>query len=253
MSALQKRKKAGLNSLILRISGLVAMCADYVYTYLFPGRYWVMNMEWLAFPLFAFLLAEGFMKTSDKKLYLRRLIVFAVISEFPYDYLTSAKFFSLDTQSVMVTLLIGFLCIWALSWIREKAGNVALTGISAAALAWIGTFAALRLGAFMGRYGVIIIIIFYVSLNVTYTRLMQLGAFLILALAIASDYMSTKPIGGYIYSFPAQIFIFAALILIAFYNGERGPNSRPVKIACYLAYPVITLITAILFASGVRF
>ena len=184
------------------------MCADYVYTYLFPGRYWVMNMEWLAFPLFAFLLAEGFMKTSDKKLYLRRLIVFAVISEFPYDYLTSAKFFSLDTQSVMVTLLIGFLCIWALSWIREKAGNVALTGISAAALAWIGTFAALRLGAFMGRYGVIIIIIFYVSLNVTYTRLMQLGAFLILALAIASDYMSTKPIGGYIYSFPAQIFIF---------------------------------------------
>ncbi len=247
LSETEKYDKRGLNSLILRLLGLAAMTVDYVYTYLIEGRFWVMNLEWFAFPIFAFLLAEGFQKTSDKRLYLRRLIVFAIISEFPYDYLNSARAFSMERQSVMLTLLIGYLCMWLVSIIREKAGNVALTGISAAVICFIGTFAATRMNAYMGRYGIIIIMIFHIALNVTYSRLFELGAFMVLVLTIASDYMSTKPMGGYIYRVPSQIFALLALIPIALYDGKRGPNTRPLKIAYYAAYPIITLVIALLF------
>lgn len=47
----------------------------------------------IAFPVYAFLLTNGFRKTSDRVRYLSRMLLFAVISQIPYSLLTGGNFF----------------------------------------------------------------------------------------------------------------------------------------------------------------
>ena len=65
-------------------------------------------MRWAAFPIFAYLLTEGYEKTTSRQLYLRRLALFTVIAEVPYDLLFFAQPVRWQSQSVMLTLLIGW-------------------------------------------------------------------------------------------------------------------------------------------------
>ena len=67
----------------------------------------------LSFPIYCFLLVEGFYHTRDKKKHLYRLLLFAVVSEVPYDMI-HGHFINLLGQSVMVGLLIGYIMIWIL-------------------------------------------------------------------------------------------------------------------------------------------
>lgn len=63
----------------------------------------------IAFPIFCFLLVQGFLYTSSRKKYLIRLAVFAVISEIPFDLALKDQFFDFQYQNVYFTLLIGLL------------------------------------------------------------------------------------------------------------------------------------------------
>ena len=65
----------------------------------------------LAFPVFCFLLVEGFMHTHDVKKYFLNLLLFAVISEPIYDLANCGHLFSVDQQNVIFTLLLGLLAI----------------------------------------------------------------------------------------------------------------------------------------------
>lgn len=67
----------------------------------------------MAFPLFAFLLVEGFLHTRDWKKYGLRLFGAAVLSEIPFDLMASGTWLDFEYQSVMVTLFIGLLAMAA--------------------------------------------------------------------------------------------------------------------------------------------
>lgn len=73
----------------------------------------------LAFPLFAYLLVDGFFRTRSKERFFVRLFVFAVISEVPFDLMRSAKLLDFSKQNVMWTLLFGFGAMWLLEGIRK--------------------------------------------------------------------------------------------------------------------------------------
>ena len=89
-----------------------------------PGR--------LAFPIYCFLLGEGFLHTHDLKKYALRMLGFALISEWPFDW----AFFSgvyWGHQNVYFTLLLGLLAMKALDTFRTGEGTPDARGILCAA------------------------------------------------------------------------------------------------------------------------
>ena len=99
----------------------------------------------LAFPIFCFLLIEGFIYTSNRWKYAARLAVFALISEIPFD-LAFNDLFYMGYQNVFFTLLIGLLVMQGFCLIKERANDkkwlpyMAVAGAIAAGFAIAYTF-----------------------------------------------------------------------------------------------------------------
>ena len=72
----------------------------------------------IAFPLFCFLLIHGFMHTHSRLKYVGNLLLFALLSELPFDFLFYDGI-DFAHQNVFWTLLIGLLMIWALEAVNQ--------------------------------------------------------------------------------------------------------------------------------------
>lgn len=99
----------------------------------------------ISFPLFCFLLVQGFLHTRNKLKYAGNLLLFALLSEFPFDFMLSHTL-DFTSLNVLFTLFIGLLTLWGI----EKAKSnflliipVTLAGMAAAAFlstdySWMG-------------------------------------------------------------------------------------------------------------------
>ena len=86
----------------------------------------------LAFPLFCFLLVEGFVHTHNVKGYLGRLVLFGLLSEVPFDLAFFRTPFDPSAQNVYWTLALGVLAMALLQKSEDADGNAAWTGRLAA-------------------------------------------------------------------------------------------------------------------------
>ncbi len=82
----------------------------------------------LAFPIFCFLLVEGFVHTRDVKGYLGRLFLFALISEVPFDLAFFRTPFDPSAQNVYWTLALGVLAMAGLKHFEKPDGSAQLEG-----------------------------------------------------------------------------------------------------------------------------
>lgn len=101
----------------------------------------------ISFPIFCYVLAQGFLTTRNVKKYLLRLSVFALLSEIPFDLAFSGKVTDMRQQNVLFTMLIGLLVLCGMQHLKEaymqQRVAVVLIGCAAAVLfrtdySWFG-------------------------------------------------------------------------------------------------------------------
>lgn len=202
-------KRFGLNGFALKWIAVVTMAIDHTGMALFPQYVIFRIIGRLAFPIYCFLLVEGAVHTSNKGKYLGRLLLFAVISEIPFDLVRTGKLISWDAQNVFFTLFLGLAAVFLLQSRINKTGSVA----ACAALLFAAQYACVDYGG----GGVFIILLFYIFRS----RLLAKSA----AFAAATFFLY----GG------LQNYAILSLIPVLCYNGKRGPG---MKYFFYAFYPV---------------
>ena len=170
----------------------------------------------LAFPLFCFLLVEGYLHTKNVKKYALRLGLFALLSEVPFDLAVYQSYFNLSGQNVFFTLFIGLMVLWGLDYFTKTLTDAMLPFRYLVPLT--GILAAQFLQTDYAGYGILLIFLLYECRN---NRKLQCiaGAFL----TLFSSYTA-----------------WIAFVFIWFYNGERGKQLP--KYFFYAFYPVHLLV-----------
>ena len=227
------QKKLPLNAMALRILALVLMLMDHMWATVVPGNDWMTMVGRLAFPIFAFQIAEGYYHTSNFKRYAQRLLLFALISEIPFNFLMMSSPVYPFHQNAMFTLLLGLLGLRAIDQAKQngnwwKALGVVRLGILGGAVGFVD----------YGYQGVLTVIAFGVLRGFPGAKPAQLLAMVLLHGVLQEG--RVYPVGPV--EIPSQILAVLALIPIWLYNGEQGPKSKVLQYGAYAFYPVHMLI-----------
>lgn len=202
-----------MTTFTLKMIAIVSMLIDHVGYVLFPKTLIFRLIGRLAFPIFAYLIAEGFTHTRDVKKYLFRLGIFALVSEIPFDLASTGKVLEFGHQNVFFTLFLGLATIVLVS----KTKNILLQFVSVFVIAALARF----LRTDYQSTGVMMIALFYIF------RERKVEKFF--AVAILVLMMSGK----------LQSLCLLSFIPIALHNGKQGPK---MKLFFYLFYPLHLLL-----------
>ena len=185
------------------------MFIDHMGAVFFPGELMFRYIGRIAFPIFAFLLVEGYFHTRDVRRYMLRLGLFAVISEIPYDLAFRETILEFEHQNVFFTLFIGVAMMYALEkspqW-QAKAAEVLLA-----------MWAASLLCSDYRYKGILLIAVSY-FLRGRKREEFVLGAG-----------------WNFLWNWEIQGYGALASVPIAMYSGQRG---RSMKYFFYLFYPL---------------
>ena len=100
-----------ISAAALHIIAMALMLMDHLWATIFPDQEWLTCAGRLAFPIFAFMAVEGYFHTHSFQKYALRLLLFAVLSEVPFDLMYGGTWFYPVHQNVIWTLLMGLLGI----------------------------------------------------------------------------------------------------------------------------------------------
>ena len=114
------RKPIALSAATLRVLAMVLMLCDHTWALLLPEEQWLTCIGRLAFPIFAFLLAEGFFHTHSLKRYCLRMLFWAVVTEIPFNLMMAGAPLYPYHQNVLWTFLIALLLMAALDQVRQR-------------------------------------------------------------------------------------------------------------------------------------
>ena len=244
MADTQKRK-FGIDAFTLHVLAMAFMLSDHVWATVGSAQEWLTAVGRLAFPIFAFMLAEGFRRTKSVKRYALRLAILALISEVPFDLMYGATVFYPFHQNVIFTFLIALLCMLAISSVK-KLGKAPLTALACIAAAGAGWFLGTLLMTDYGGEGVLTVLLFYIFPGEKrWQKVCQLVGMAVLNCVLLASLVYPVSIFGLSLELPEQGLALLSLIPIWLYSGEQGIHTRAARIFCYAFYPAHMLILAL--------
>lgn len=202
-----------LDSFQLKCIAIVSMALDHTGAVLYPSQIWLRCLGRIAFPIFCFLIVEGFFHTHDVRRYMGRLGVFALISEIPYDLAFRGVPLEYAHQNVFFTLLIGIGMVVLLERNREWPVK--------AVILLLAMWLAVLIRSDYNFRGVLLIFVFYIFHESRWLAVTAGGLW------------------NFLYQGVIQKYGVLSVLPLALYNGERG---RKMKYFFYIFYPAHLLL-----------
>jgi len=217
-----------MNNLTLKIIAVVTMLVDHAgsvllthyigteYVHIYLMTRWVGR---IAFPIFAYLIAQGCVHTRSMPKYMLRLGALALISEFFFDMalVGSDSVNFLANTNIFYTL---FLAVFAI-WLYQKSGKKWW--------GWLLVLPSMGLAEFLttdyGGFGVLFIFAIY-----TLGRGEKLWSAVIVALGMGFLYLRNVQIEAFLFASVASLCVLT-------YNGKPGPKYPALQYGFYAFYP----------------
>lgn len=257
METISETKAFGFTGQQLKTIAIVAMFIDhaagmFIKNYYSPLGILLHFIGRITAPIMFYLLVEGYHHTKNKNKYTLRMLVFALISYFPFIFFKS--FASYGTwsfkdvflyQSVIYTLFLDLLMLRVIHEVRSVLVKCVLVVI----LLLLSTFGD------WGYTGMFIVLVFdllrgnFAKQAVGYSVVVGM-----LLLRVINGWTSILQAGncslenitansGYIL---VQMGLFLPLIFLYAYNGERGKGERMSKWGFYIFYPLHLIVLVLL-------
>lgn len=227
-------KKWGLSQNQLKLIALALMIVDHIGAVLLPQHRILRYIGRLSFPIYCFLITEGYIHTKNIWKYALRLLIFAVISEIPFDLAISGVILEFGDQNVFFTLLLGLITLYLWDIMPDMS-----KGLSAVFMICI---IALLANVDYSFYGIMMILLFYIFRYRPFAMLITIG--------LTNIMLGLGGTGSQKYAILSLVFIFA-------YSGKKTrktPDKKPgekeiesknnivSKYLFYISYPLHLLI-----------
>ena len=236
----------GISSFALHIIATLLMLCDHLWATVLSQYAWLTWVGRLAYPIFAYMLVEGYFHTHNLKKYLGRLLFWAILSELPFNLMYGGSLIYPFHQNVLWTFLLGLLCITVIEKARLK-GKSALTIIVILLSAAVGyVLGFLTMVDYFG-YGIWMVLVFYLFRGRKWWCLLGqfVGLFWINAELIGGLSVSVQILGHELF-IVQQSMACLALVPIWLYKGIQGPHNKIIQTSFYAFYPVHMLILSLM-------
>ena len=207
----------------LKILAIITMTIDHIGAIIYPNIDAFRIIGRISFPIFCFLLVEGFKHTHNRFRYFIRLLLFAIITQPIYDYA-----FNNHELNILFTFSLSFLLLSSLEFINKIINkynkgieNYLYKTISYLLIYIIFLILSIILNVDYQALGISLVLIIYLSPNI----LLSLLLYLIIAITLDVNNI--------------QLYSLIAFIFIYFYNGKKG---KDIKYFFYLYYPLHILL-----------
>ena len=209
---------------ILKIIAIISMLFDHAGYILYDGFSWMNYIGRFAFPIFAFLITEGYTHTRNLKKYFLRLLLFAFLSQIPYTLFVN-MIHATWSLNILFTLALGLFAIYLYETNLPKWMSVLVT-VFCCVIAQFAHFD-------YGWFGIATIFLFHVFkdkkiwMYVSYAIITFINYFYLYIVNARWEYLLII------------VFDILALLPIHFYNQQKG---KSLKYFFYLFYPLHLLV-----------
>lgn len=231
-----EKNRLDLSAFDLKLLAMAAMLADHIGYLFFPQALWMRCVGRLAFPIFAFQVAEGWYRTCNRRRYFLRLALCGLLSEIPFDLAIGGQPIDPGYQNVLWTFCIAAAALWAMEALQRRLQiPLPLAALPAAGAGYL-------LGeALQSDYfgpGVLLVLAFALCRGRSGGRIGELAAMVI----VNGRLLPSASMTVWGMELPVQLLATAALPLIWLYRGRQGPHSPVLQGIWYAFYPAHLLL-----------
>jgi hypothetical protein len=217
-----------MNSFQIKLVAIITMVVDHIGAFLFPEYLAFRIIGRLSFPLFSFLIANGAHYTKNINKYIGRMLVFAIVSQFPYYLVHKQVNVAGDDLNVLFTFFIALISISLIRRVRNKLLIMATILISC--------IMANYLKVEYGSFGILLISSFYLffkDYKATILSFVLLSVTNSIVPAISANSISFSKVDA------APLIAMFSIVFILSYNYKEGLKA---KYLFYIFYPLQFLI-----------